>query len=154
MQLTPLKERPDITSDTKLNGMYSQLGTFLLELEKKSPTPELATYINNCVAEINNSTLEGNGLRRLVRTKQGAIVKQAEKTMKLVPKNYYRNLWMMVGMSAFGVPLGAGFGAIMGNMGLLGLGLPIGMAIGLAVGTGMDKKALQEGRQLEVEFKH
>jgi hypothetical protein len=154
MTLTPLKERTDIATDTKLNGMYTQLGVFLQELEKKSPTPELATYINSCVEEINNSTLAGNGLRRLLRTKQGAVVKQAEKTMKLVPKNYYRNLWMMVGMSAFGVPLGAGFGAIMGNMGLLGLGLPIGMAIGLAVGSGMDKKALQEGRQLEVEFKH
>lgn len=153
MQLTALKERNDIATDTKLKGMYTQLSELLKELEKKQLTPELANYINSGVDEINNSTLAGNGLRRLVRTKQGAIVKQAEKTMKLVPKNYYRNLWMMVGISAFGLPIGVAFGMSLGNLGLLGLGLPIGMAIGLAVGSGMDKKAQQEDRQLNMELK-
>jgi hypothetical protein len=57
-------------------------------------------------------------------------------------------------MSAIGLPLGVAFGVSVGNLGLLGLGLPIGMAIGIAIGTAMDKKALQEGRQLNVEIKH
>jgi hypothetical protein len=39
-------------------------------------------------------------------------------------------------------------------MAFLGVGLPIGMAIGLAVGTGMDKKALAEGRQIDIEIKY
>ncbi|MFD2597795.1 hypothetical protein ACFSQ3_02435 [Sphingobacterium corticis] len=40
-----------------------------------------------------------------------------------------------------------------GNIGLLGIGLPIGMALGLAVRATMDKKAKQEGRQLDLEIK-
>ncbi len=31
------------------------------------------------------------------------------------------------------------------------LGIPIGMGIGIAMGSGMDKKAFKEGRQLDIE---
>ena len=56
-------------------------------------------------------------------------------------------------MAAFGLPIGAGFGASLQNMAFLGIGLPIGMAIGMAIGTGMDKKAFEEGRQLDLEIR-
>jgi len=59
-------------------------------------------------------------------------------------------LWMVLGMSVFGMPLGVAYGSVMGNMGLLGLGLPIGMCIGMAVGAMLDKKAKEKGNQLEV----
>ena len=55
-------------------------------------------------------------------------------------------------MSAFGIPLGVAFGASLDNMAFLGIGIPIGMAIGMAVGAGMDKKAFEEGRQLNLEI--
>lgn len=57
-------------------------------------------------------------------------------------------------MAAFGVPLGVALGLILDNMGLIGIGLPIGMLIGLAVGAHMDKKALDEGRQIDFEIKY
>jgi hypothetical protein len=50
--------------------------------------------------------------------------------------------------------MGVAFGISLGNLGLLGLGLPIGMAVGVGVGSMMDKKALQEGRQLDFEVKY
>jgi hypothetical protein len=53
---------------------------------------------------------------------------------------------MSIGMADFGIPFGAVVGAIMENMGFIGIGLPIGMAIGMLIGSGMDKKALEEGR--------
>ena len=74
--------------------------------------------------------------------------------MKLVPKFYYRNLWMVLGMSAFGIPLGVAFSMSIKNMAFIGIGLPIGMAIGMIVGTNMDKKAFDEGRQLDVVLKN
>ncbi len=57
-------------------------------------------------------------------------------------------------MAAFGIPLGVAFGISIGNMGLLGIGLPIGMVIGMAVGSVMDKKAVESGRQLDLEIKY
>ena len=56
-------------------------------------------------------------------------------------------------MTAFGLPIGVVFGLLMKNMGLMAIGLPIGLGVGAAVGSSMDKKALQEGRQIDVEMK-
>ena len=57
-------------------------------------------------------------------------------------------------MSAFGIPIGVAFGSSVGNMGLLAIGMPIGMGIGIAVGAHMDKKAADQGRQLDLEIKY
>lgn len=61
---------------------------------------------------------------------------------------------MLFGFTAFGLPIGVAFGLSMGNIGLMGVGLPLGMAIGLAVGYLLDKKALNEGRQLNIEIEN
>jgi hypothetical protein len=89
-------------------------------------------------------------LRKHIRKTQSGILKLIEKELKLVTKNHYRKTWLAVGMAAFGIPLGVAFGTSIGNMGLLGIGLPIGMAIG----SGMDKKAVESGRQLDLEIKY
>ncbi|MFC3414076.1 hypothetical protein [Algoriphagus hitonicola] len=71
---------------------------------------------------------------------------------KIVSKNHYRYTWMSPGMAAFGIPLGVVFGTSLGNMAFLAIGLPIGMAIGISVGSAMDKKASEEGRQINLEI--
>lgn len=75
-----------------------------------------------------------------------------EKELKIVPQKYYTKLWLALGMSVFGIPLGVAFGMSIGNLGLIPASLPMGMGIGAMVGAGMDKKALQEGRQLALEI--
>jgi hypothetical protein len=60
---------------------------------------------------------------------------------------------MALGIAVYGVPLGLAFGVSLDNMAFLGIGIPIGLAIGIGVGNGMDKKALKEGRQLDLEIK-
>jgi len=65
---------------------------------------------------------------------------------------HWNDTWLAVGMAAFGIPLGVAFGASLGNMAFLAIGIPVGMAIGIAVGTGMDKKAFEEGRQIDLEI--
>jgi len=74
-----------------------------------------------------------------------------EKELKIVPKGYYQNLWIALGICVFGLPIGVVFGTSLDNMGLLGIGLPIGVAIGYVLGSRMDKKASEEGRQLDVK---
>jgi hypothetical protein len=77
-----------------------------------------------------------------------------ESKHKIVPINHYRKLWVVLGMSAFGVPIGISLGLSLGSMGFLAIGFPIGMGIGAGIGSGMDKKALKEGRQLDFEVKY
>jgi hypothetical protein len=149
-----LKERQDIATDEKLRSNYALFAELLDELKKRDLNSNVEMAINDHVDELNGSTLSGKPFTKLVKQKQTAILKQIEKEHKIVPKNYYRTIWMLFGMSGLGIPFGVVFGLSLGNLGLLGLGLPIGLAIGLAIGASLDKKALDEGRQLNMEMRH
>jgi hypothetical protein len=154
MSIKELNSQKDISSDNKLIKVFSQFGELLNELRKRELPENIETAVNDCVDQINSSTLTGNQQTKFIKQKQTSILKQIEKELKVVPKNYYRNLWMILGMSSFGLPIGLVFGLTIGNIGLLAIGLPIGMVIGLAVGSGLDKKAFMEGRQLNIEIKN
>lgn len=153
MSIIELKERQDNSEDDKLSRIYSQLGELLKELKKKELPHKIIESVNQDVEELNATTLSDNELRKLVKQKQSKIIKLVEKELKFTPKNYYRSLWFVLGM-IFGSGIGVSFGITIGNMGLLGIGVPIGMVIGIAVGSAMDKKAFEEGRQLDVEIKY
>ncbi len=154
MEIKELKKRPSIEQNKKLISAYAQFDKLLTELKKKELTEEIVKSINNGIDQINSVSESEKQLRKQIRKTQSSILKLIEKELKLVTKNHYRNTWLAVGMAAFGLPLGVAFGASVGNMGLLAIGLPIGMVIGMAVGSGMDKKAFESGRQLDLEIKY
>jgi adenine/guanine phosphoribosyltransferase-like PRPP-binding protein len=58
---------------------------------------------------------------------QSKILKTIEKELNIVPKNHFWNLWMILGMSAFGFPLGVAFALSIDNLAFIGIGLPVGM---------------------------
>lgn len=153
MEIKELVRRPNIEQNKKLNSAYTQLNTLLTELKKRDLNEKIVNSINKGIDQINAGSESEKAYRKQIRKTQSSILKSIESELKLVTKNHYRNTWLAIGMAVFGIPLGAAFGASMGNMGLLGIGLPIGMAIGIAVGSGMDKKALETGRQLNFEVK-
>lgn len=130
---------------------YTQINKLLQALENKQPTEKVIISINSIIDELNSSSKTENQLRNQIKHAQKNFLKILEKEQKYVPKNHYRNLWMVIGMSAFGIPIGAALGASLDNMGLFSIGLPLGMAVGIAVGTGLDKKALEQGNQLDFE---
>lgn len=154
MEIKELKKRPDLDQNKKLNNSFNQFSKLLDELRKKELTDELVIFINNGVEQINVVSGSPKALRKEIRKNQAGILKRIEKELKLVTKNHYRNSWLAIGMAVFGIPLGVAFGTSLGNMAFLGIGLPLGLAIGIAIGTGMDKKALEEGRQLDLEIKY
>lgn len=153
MDIKELNYTHSTSAYKKLTNIYSQFGELLIELRKRDLPQNIEHLINSSVDEINSSTLTENQLTKLIKQKQTAILKQLEKEHKIVPKNYYRNMWMLLGFTAIGLPIGVAFGVSLKNLGLLGLGLPIGLAIGSVIGSSMDKKALHEGRQLPIEIK-
>ncbi|MAM30687.1 MAG: hypothetical protein CMC13_16865 [Flavobacteriaceae bacterium] len=97
------------------------------------------------------NTIQDSAYKKQLLKSRTKILRILEKELKLVPKNYYRNLWLALGMSVFGIPMGAAFGVALDSMAFLGIGLPIGMVIGMAVGSEMDKKAAKENRQLNID---
>ncbi|WP_029292939.1 hypothetical protein [Chryseobacterium hispalense] len=145
--------KPELLTDSKTKALYDQFQQLLNELEKKKISADTAEKVNRETALINSTALRDKDLHKMLKQKQNDIIKLLEKEHKIVPKNYYRNLWLAVGMGAFGLPIGVAFGLLIHNIALLSIGLPIGMAIGVVVGSSLDKKAEAEGRQLDVEIK-
>ncbi|WP_228444661.1 MntP/YtaF family protein [Chryseobacterium shandongense] len=154
MEIIKPNLKPELLTDTKTKALYDQLQQLLNELEKNKISAETVEKINRETAIINSTALRDKDLHKVLKQKQNDIIKLLEKEHKIVPKNYYRNLWMAVGMGAFGLPIGVAFGLLMHNIALLSIGLPIGLGIGVVVGSSLDKKAEAEGRQLNVEIKH
>lgn len=152
MKFHELNHRPD-DENLKLNEIFSQFRQLLAELENRELPDEIVTSINNDIDEINSITVIGNELQKEIERRLQRIIKLLEKNLKLVPKNYHRNLWMILGIAVFGIPIGVIFGASLDNMAYLAIGLPIGLVIGIGVGAVMDQKALKKGRQLDIEIK-
>ena len=140
-------------SNIKVNNSIEQFKQLNKLLNDKKLPVNIIEKINFEIELLNSSQLVGNSLLHLIKKKQNKTIRLTEKELKIVPKNYYRNLWMVLGMSAFGLPLGVAFGLSMGNIGLLAIGLPIGMGIGVLVGSKLDKKASESGKQLDIELK-
>lgn len=153
-KMSTLRLNPELVADKRSELLYQQLKALLDELEKKDISDQTKETINQQVGVINSTSLKDKALSKLLKEKQTGILKMLEKEYKLVPKNYYRTIWLAAGLATFGLPIGIAFGFLLGNMAFLGIGLPIGMTIGMALGASMDKKAEAEGRQLDVEIKY
>lgn len=153
MKIKELDKREITDSNKKLVVAFSQFDNLLTQLNKRELPEDIASTINIEIDKINEVADLDKKLRKQIRSSQTSIIRLLEKQLKLVPINYYRTTWLALGMTAFGIPLGVAYGSITGNMAFIGIGLPIGMALGIAVGTGMDKKAMKEGRQLDIKVK-
>lgn len=153
MEINQLNSKHEEIRNEKIKNLYLQMQELIGKLNHKNLPSETVQFINQEISEINTSELKNSSFQKLLKNKQNSIIKKLEADHKIVPKNYYRNLWLAVGMAAFGLPLGVVFGLMMGNIGLMAIGLPIGLAIGIGLGTSMDKKALEEGRQIDIELK-
>ncbi|MCC5928690.1 MAG: hypothetical protein JJU28_05535 [Cyclobacteriaceae bacterium] len=154
MTFKKLIHRPALMDNPKIHQPYAQLQNYLAELDKKNLPENIIVFLNQQIDALNTKPDTDEKLLKHIKSAQSNMVSQLEKELKLVPLHYYRNTWMVLGMASFGIPLGMLFGLSLGNMAFLSIGLPIGLAIGLAVGAGMDKKAMDEGRQLDIEIKH
>lgn len=151
MEIKNLRNREIIYQDIKIFGAHTQFEKLLNELRKRTLPDEVVAYINSCIDLINSTT--DFGLRNQVKKTQADILKLLEKELKVVIKNHYRNFWMAVGPAGFGLPIGIVYASLIHIVGMMSIGLPFGLVIGMAVGSSMDKRALKEGRQLDIEIK-
>jgi hypothetical protein len=148
-----LIERHTIGDNIKAYNAYQQFGKLIDALELRQLPGETISLLNHEIEQLNAIEVLDSSFLKAIKRSENKIVKYIEKNHKIVPKNHYRKLWMIMGISGFGIPLGVAVGLSLGNMGMIGLGFPIGMAIGIGVGSKMDKKALEEGRQLDLELR-
>lgn len=137
--------------EPKLTKKFTSLSNLIFAAGKHNLPDKLVIYLNQEIDSISQFPGNTKETTKKLEEIQKDFLKKLEKELKLVPKNHYRNLWLTLGMAAFGIPLGVVFGLLMDNMSMLSIGLPIGLSIGVALGVSLDQKAAKEGKQLDFE---
>lgn len=151
MKLETLNRGQQSEKDARLIKGENQVEKLLNELSKKDLPEDIISKINEIVIALNKGSATDKDHKKQLRKSYDTILKLVQKQLRFVPKNYNRNLWLVLGMSSIGVPMGLVFGLALDNMAFLGVGLPLGMVIGIAIGSGLDSKAQKENRQLDID---
>ncbi|PHR99696.1 MAG: hypothetical protein COA80_03380 [Leeuwenhoekiella sp.] len=145
----PIKVSKSSLDNSKLKFHLESFQNLIKSLESQQLKPETVAYINTEIERVNMEFKNEKRLKRqLVKAKSDLLIFLKENE-NLVANNHYRRLWMVVGLSVFGVPIGVNIGLLAGNTALLGVGLPLGMFAGMLLGKHLDKKAAEENRQLD-----
>lgn len=152
MDIIPLQKRPIIETSESKQKDYDSFEKLLSELRQRAVPEEIVASTNEDLGILNQMDDSDKKWYKEMKKTRYRIVQRIYNKLKLVPKNYYRNQWMVLGMTVFGLPLGLVFSFAIGNIAFLPIGLPIGMPIGMAVGANLDQKAAKEGRQLDAEI--
>jgi hypothetical protein len=151
MTLRTLFDRHDLNPGKRTQRKVQNFRQLLHALGERELPDAVTEALNLKIDALNEIQGSEKQYRKAVVNTEYKILKFLEKEHKIVPKNHYQKTWLALGMAVFGVPLGVAMGTVLGNMGFMGVGIAMGLAIGIAVGAGMDKKARDEGRQLDFE---
>lgn len=142
-KISPREEFNELPNVQKKVDNYNDL---VEELNIRELPKSVIEKINEITDRINNSPIKSLGA--FIGSHLNKIQTILTKEVKLIPQNYYKNLWSIFGFTAFGIPVGMTLSNFKDNIALLGVGLPIGLLIGSFLGDHLDKKAQKEGRQL------
>jgi len=150
MQIEKLKVRHSTSQNPKLSKAYRKMENIIIALKKKEISQEIWDVINADIKKINAFIGTEKALIKALKKTSTKILTFVEKELQYVSKHHYRNQWMALGIALFGVALGTVFSSILGNYSFMSIGIPIGMGIGMAYGTTLDKKAEDNGKQLDL----
>ena len=145
-----LTQKPGTDRSEKLNKHLTKLEQLLQALGKKDLSEKAEQVINTAVHAVNHFHGNDRELAPQVKTAYSSLYNYVTKELNLVPKGFYQQMWIALGMVLFGMPLGIAMGTALDNFAFIGIGLPIGLPIGIAIGNQKDKKAEEEGRQLDM----
>lgn len=151
-KINEILKNPGLDSNHILQRKIGNMNKILTELRKRDIPKEIINEINLEVQSVDTFRGSDKELRKQLRKVQNNLLKIIHSKLKLVTRNHYRNMWMAIGLAVFGIPMGVAIGFIIDNIGLLGIGLPFGFLFGLIVGNILDKKAIEEDRQLPVDI--
>ena len=153
MEIINLERNRDVSQDKKLGNVYTEFEKLISELRKKNITPEVAEKINQEIQQLNAFEGSAKELRKHLKEAKIRMLDVLVKRLNLVARNYYQNQWLAMGGGVFGIPLMVVIWLLLDEIALVvAIGLPLGMVLGFFLGFYKDKKAYEEGRQLNVYY--
>jgi len=150
MSLINLAPREHLNANRKTAKAFNTLEALRNDLADRQIPKQVEDVINREIEKVNQAG--DDQVRKQMTKSRNVILSTIQKELKLVPRNHYMVQWMSLGMASIGIPIGLMFGLALDNFAFFAIGLPIGMSIGIAIGSGLDKKAASEGRQLSIDL--
>ncbi|HET8859330.1 hypothetical protein [Marivirga sp.] len=147
MLLSNLNKEYLQTKNPKLKKRVEQFEQLVEALSEKEITASIEKAINTEIEKLNNNQSKSSLPLQFQKSIQ-EILKVTEKELNLVAENHYTFLWIVLGMAAFGLPIGILVALALDNLAFMSMGLGIGMAIGVGVGAQKDKQAKIDGKQI------
>ena len=139
------------TENTRLQKAHQQVTGLIAALDKREVPQDITEEINIIIANLNAFTGDEKQFARELNQAYQHILKLVQEKLNWVPKDFYRNQWMALGLSVFGLPLGVVMGLALDDMTYMAVFFPLGMVFGMGIGAGLDKKAVEEGRVLDLD---
>lgn len=152
MEIKKLNNFENISKTNRVQREFDSFKILIEELKSRKLPNNTIEKINEIIDKFNSFNKKANRFSSEITNSTYKIVQIVLKEHKLTPINYNRNMWMGLGIAIFGLPLGVAMGFALGNVAFIGIGLPLGMSIGLAIGASIDKKAKENGNQLNIEL--
>jgi hypothetical protein len=138
------------TENARLQKAHQQVTGLIAALDKREVPQDITEEINIIIANLNAGTGDEKQFARELNQAYQHILKLVQEKLNWVPKDFYRNQWMALGLSVFGLPLGVVMGLALDDMTYMAVFFPLGMVFGMGIGAGLDKKAVEEGRVLDI----
>ena len=128
---------------------FEEFQALLKHLEERDLPEATKIYISQKVEELNSFQGSGKEINKKMSAVKNDILGHLRKEHDLIPEKFYTLLWIPLGMSAFGLPIGVIMFLFTDNAAFIAIGLPLGVGLGSLFGASLDKKAEKEGRVLK-----
>lgn len=149
--IIPLENREEFKQSEKLAKVYQKVQRLIEVLNTRIDIPsDIENNIQQEAQVMDEYEGSPKELRKILKKGYTQILSILRKEVGLVPKGYHQGKWIALGMAIWGIPIGLILSIPLGNMSMLGAGLPIGMGIGIAIGSTLDQKAEKAGKQLDL----
>lgn len=151
MKLNGVKHRPVFDSSCNLATAFQKVQTLVESLNRYQLPQDVTEEINKEIIAIESlQGTEKEMVHRLNKTER-KILHLVKSKLKLVPEKYYTHMWLPLGMTVFGLPLGTLVFLLTGNAAFIGIGLPLGMGIGIFLGMALDRRAGKQNKVLKAD---
>jgi len=139
-------------NDLKLRTAINNFTVLIDEIKVKAIPEEVCYKINSQIDFMNTLVnSDESKIKKKLEITYHKILLILRRDLGIVPENYYRNLYLALGMSVFGLPIGALIAFLSGNYSFLAIGMLFGLSIGVLVGAKKDKIADEENKVIKVQ---
>tara|TARA_R100001369_G_scaffold22674_3_gene41357 strand:+ start:23973 stop:24431 length:459 start_codon:yes stop_codon:yes gene_type:complete len=150
MNLQPIEYPSSIRRSEENRSHFQKFDSFLEELRRMELPPEVIVSLNNQLEKLHSFSGSEKQFFKKLKITKAVLLKILYKEVHVVPKNHYRNLWIALGLSAIGIPVGILLSLYLDNSIYIALGIALGSTMGVLIGNYLDNQAEEEGRQIEI----